>query len=231
MARFTKFEDIQAWQKARSLEPVSSIPAAALGRSARPARREERGVLEDEYASDEPRRGPTQIGPACWAPRGCGGRRSAPASLLLGVVLRLRRRRRFLDQAAWRSQRGSRGLMKPVLVRELYALSSDGVLSRDHALRDQVRRAAISMMSNIAEGFARRTSKEFANFLNMAHGSAAELQSHLYVATDLDYLSEKQVKVLYGKVEEVSKMVQGLIEYLGSTCNPQLVTQNWRRKS
>ena len=59
----------------------------------------------------------------------------------------------------------------------------------DFGLRDQIRRASVSIMANIAEGHRRRTNAEFANFLNMARGSAAEVQSHLYVALGLRYMT------------------------------------------
>ena len=123
---------------------------------------------------------------------------------------------RFEDIQAWQKARN--------LVRKIYELTSDEPLVKDYVLRDQLRRAVISIMSNIAEGFARRTSKEFINFLTMAHGSAAEVQSHLYVALDLQYLSEQGFRELYQLAEEVSKMIQGFMIYLKS--NSQLSTRN-----
>ena len=69
-------------------------------------------------------------------------------------------------------------------------------------------------MSNIAEGFARRTNKEFANFLVIAHGSAAELQSHLYIALVQRYISENEFSDIYNEVDEVSRMIQGFSSYL-----------------
>lgn len=74
----------------------------------------------------------------------------------------------------------------------------------------------MSIMANIAEGFGRRSKKEFSNFLNMAHGSAAEVQCHLYVALDLQYINEGDFQTIYGKTEEVSRMIQGFMKYLGS---------------
>jgi four helix bundle protein len=74
----------------------------------------------------------------------------------------------------------------------------------------------VSIMANIAEGFGRRSKKEFSNFLNMAHGSAAEVQCHLYVALDLQYINEGDFQTIYGKTEEVSRMIQGFMKYLGS---------------
>jgi four helix bundle protein len=71
-----------------------------------------------------------------------------------------------------------------------YDMTTQGAFARDFGLRDQLRRSCVSIMANIAEGNGRRSDKEFANFLNMAHGSAAEAQSHLYVALDLGYLDQ-----------------------------------------
>lgn len=69
-------------------------------------------------------------------------------------------------------------------------------------------------MANIAEGFARRTSKEFVNFLGIAHASVAELQSHLYVALDQNCFDQQKFQKLYNEAEEISKMIQGLSKYL-----------------
>lgn len=86
---------------------------------------------------------------------------------------------RFEDILAWQKAR--------VLVSEIYKTSNDGKFARDFGLKDQIRRAAVSIMSNIAEGFARRTNKEFTRFLYISHGSVAEVQSLLYVALDQQY--------------------------------------------
>jgi len=69
-------------------------------------------------------------------------------------------------------------------------------------------------MANIAEGFGRRSDKEFANFLNMAHGSATEVQSHLYVALDLFYISESTFSELNGLLDEISRMTLVLAQHL-----------------
>ena len=72
-------------------------------------------------------------------------------------------------------------------------------------------------MANIAEGFGRRSDKEFANFLNVAHASTAETQSHLYVALDLGYLREDQFESLYSLLEEISRMIMSLEKHLRMT--------------
>lgn len=96
----------------------------------------------------------------------------------------------------------------------VYRMTSDGSFSKDFGLRDQIRRAAISTMANIAEGHGRRTNSEFANFLNLARGSAAEVQSHLYVAKELGYCGEEDFREMYGLADEVSKMTLSLAKFL-----------------
>ena len=92
----------------------------------------------------------------------------------------------------------------------IYAATIKDEFKKDYPLRDQVRRAGISIMSNIAEGFGRKSSKEFVNFLSMAHASAAEVQSHLYVALGQKYISEDEFLRLYSLAEETSMLIQGL---------------------
>ena len=69
-------------------------------------------------------------------------------------------------------------------------------------------------MANSAEGFGRHSDKEFANFLNMAHGSVSEVQSHLYVALDLDYIGQDSFKKLYDLLTEISRMTLVLAQRL-----------------
>ena len=113
---------------------------------------------------------------------------------------------KFEDIEAWQKARK--------LVKEVYRVCRIESYKRDYNLVEQAKRVSVSIMANISEGFARRTNKEFINFLGMAHASAAELQSHLYVALDQKYISEEDFKILYSLAEEVSKMIQGLITYL-----------------
>lgn len=100
------------------------------------------------------------------------------------------------------------------LSQAIYNITRNSELTKDFALRDQLRRSGISVMSNIAEGFARRTNKEFINFLGLAHGSVAELQSQLYIALDQQYISKEQFHAIYCLAEETSKLIQGLAKYL-----------------
>ncbi|MBP9665479.1 MAG: four helix bundle protein [Pyrinomonadaceae bacterium] len=103
------------------------------------------------------------------------------------------------------------------LTLQIYRITSDGDFGKDFGLKDQVRRASVSIMANIAEGHGRRTNSEFANFLNLARGSAAEVQSHLHVAVGLDYISQAQFTELYDLTSEVSRMVLSLAQYLRSS--------------
>lgn len=93
---------------------------------------------------------------------------------------------------------------------KVYKITSSGRFERDFELRGQVRRASVSIMANIAEGFGRNSDKEFANFLNIAHGSAYEVISHLYVALDLSYIEDDDFRSLYGDVMEATRVIYGL---------------------
>lgn len=81
-------------------------------------------------------------------------------------------------------------------------------------MQQQIRRATISISSNIAEGFERNTDKEFIQFLYIAKGSAGEVRSQLYIALDLKFISEIQFKELSNEIVEISKLISGLIKYL-----------------
>jgi four helix bundle protein len=121
---------------------------------------------------------------------------------------------RFEDIEAWKKAR--------FLVQKVYQICRIEVYKKDYNLVEQTRRAAVSIMANIAEGFARRTNKEFINFLGMSHGSAAELQSHFYIALDQQYFTKKDFQLLYALTEEVSKMIQGFSNYLRSSSTLKL---------
>jgi four helix bundle protein len=100
------------------------------------------------------------------------------------------------------------------LTKQVYEASSNGRFAQDYGLRNQIQRASVSIMANIAEGFGRRSDKEFANFLNMAHGSVAEVQSHLYVALDLTYITQATFNTLNALLDEVSRMTLALAQHL-----------------
>ena len=113
---------------------------------------------------------------------------------------------RFEDVQAWQKAR--------VLVREIYRVSGEGPFSRDFGLRDQIRRAAVSVMSNIAEGFERNSDNELRRFLFIAKGSCGEVVSQLYVALDLGYLSEQEFLALQELARDVSRVTGGFLRYL-----------------
>ncbi|MBV9215268.1 MAG: four helix bundle protein [Acidobacteria bacterium] len=114
--------------------------------------------------------------------------------------------KRFEEIQAWQKAR--------IATRRVYELTRSGDFSKDFGLANQIRRAAVSVMANIAEGNGRRTNKDFASFLVQAHGSAAEVQSHLYVALDLEYIEADSFKELYDLTDEVSRMTMSLAQHL-----------------
>jgi len=117
---------------------------------------------------------------------------------------------RFEEIKAWQEAR--------ILVKMIYeSVRNNRSFWNDYKFREQISSAAVSIMSNITEGFSRRTKKEFIQFLFIAKGSCAEVESQLYVALDQDYISENEFKKLYAKAEEVAKILSGFITYLLKT--------------
>lgn len=114
--------------------------------------------------------------------------------------------KRFEDIKAWQLSRD--------LVREVYSIGDGDQAFRDFGFKDQIRRSAVSTMSNIAEGFERFSDKEFAQFLNIARGSAGEVRSHLYVALDKKYITQQEFDRLKDLCETTSKHIWKFIEYL-----------------
>jgi four helix bundle protein len=101
---------------------------------------------------------------------------------------------------------------------EIYRVTNNNeAFNKDYGLRDQMRRASISISSNIAEGFERETKKEFIRFLYIAKASAGEFRSQLYLASDLGYISNSEFYSLNEKVNEISKLLSGFIKYLVGT--------------
>ena len=115
---------------------------------------------------------------------------------------------KFEDIRAWQSARE--------VVNRIYEISQGERFKKDFSLCDQIKRASISIMSNVAEGFSRQSRKEFIQFLFIAKGSAAEVQSQLYIALDQGYISEKEFKEIYDKAEETAKLLSKFITYLKS---------------
>jgi four helix bundle protein len=116
---------------------------------------------------------------------------------------------RFEDIEAWQEARK--------LVNLAYeAIDGNKEFSKDFRLVNQIQGAAVSTMANIAEGFSRRSDKEFVQFLFISKASAAEMQSHMYVALDQSYVSREIFQRTYDQAEKVAKMISGFIKYLRS---------------
>ena len=114
---------------------------------------------------------------------------------------------RFEDLEAWKAAR-----VLASLVYDMARQARD--TGRDYRFRDQITAAAVSVMSNIAEGFSRRTDREFAQFLFISKGSCAEVQSLLYVALDQNYTNKASFQKIYAQAESVARLTSGLITYL-----------------
>lgn len=103
------------------------------------------------------------------------------------------------------------------LVKDIYSITELQSFSKDFGLKDQIRRSAVSIPSNIAEGYERKSNAEFIRFLYISKGSAGELRTQLYLASDLNYIDEETLNKLLNKVEIISKSLSGFIKYLHST--------------
>ena len=112
--------------------------------------------------------------------------------------------KRFTDIAAWQKGRE--------LVNEIYRLTGAGAFAKDWGLKDQIQRAAVSICSNIAEGFERSGNKEFANFLWTAKGSTGEVASQLYHALDAHYISQEVFDDLQMRLSLISAILYKLIQ-------------------
>lgn len=113
---------------------------------------------------------------------------------------------RFEDLECWQAARE--------LVKRVYEVSQEGALSKDWDAISQFRRASVSVMNNIAEGFARYYKNEFKRFLDIAQSSAAEVKSMLYLFEDLQYLDKEAVEDLHSKVNKTRNFTLALIRYL-----------------
>ncbi|HVF28280.1 MAG TPA: four helix bundle protein [Pyrinomonadaceae bacterium] len=109
---------------------------------------------------------------------------------------------RFEDFIAWQKARS--------LAAGVYEVTSEGRFARDFGLKDQIQRAAVSIMSNIAEGFERGRATEFHQFLSVAKASCAELRSQLYIALDAGYITEETFNNLMNQAIEVGQVIGGL---------------------
>jgi four helix bundle protein len=100
------------------------------------------------------------------------------------------------------------------VVKLVYKVTQGADFRKDLRLCGQIQAAAVSIMANIAEGFIRRSDKEFIQFLFIAMSSAAEVQSHLYVAFDQKYLDKKTFDSIYEQANKTAMIISGLIKYL-----------------
>ena len=112
----------------------------------------------------------------------------------------------FEDLESWKKARELAGLV--------YSLTKKEKFSRDFGLRDQIQRAAGSVMHNIAEGFDCGSDPEFVRFLKMARRSASEVQSELYLALDCEYITSEELKKAYDLALEIKKLINGMMTYL-----------------
>ncbi len=117
--------------------------------------------------------------------------------------------KKFEEIEAWKKSR--------VLANQIFDLSLNTELKKDFALRDQLNRSTGSIMDNIAEGFERGSKKEFMHFLYISKGSAGEVRAQLYRLSDRGYIDNEKFQDLKNKIQEISKILAGLIKYLKET--------------
>lgn len=105
----------------------------------------------------------------------------------------------------------------------IYSVTNKDNFSKDYGLKDQIRRAAVSIVSNISEGFERDSTNQFIYFLLVAKGSAGELRAQIYIAKNQNYITKEEFELLNTKVIEVSKTISGFVSYLKTLkSKPQL---------
>jgi len=112
----------------------------------------------------------------------------------------------FEELDAWKEARN--------LANKIYEISMNARFSKDFALCNQIRKASISIMSNIAEGFERSGNKEFIQFLSIAKGSVGEVRSQLYIARDQKYINQETFDCVFQYTVNVARIISGLISYL-----------------
>ena len=126
--------------------------------------------------------------------------------------------RRFEEIEAWKTARE--------LTKLIYALSNQGKFERDFGLKDQIRRASVSVMSNIAEGFESKTQPQFIKCLGYAKASAGEVRSQLYITRDLEYISDGDFKKAFTLAEKASGQIARFIAYLERTPQSRRVRED-----
>ncbi len=113
---------------------------------------------------------------------------------------------RFEDVESWKKGRE--------LCKMVYRMTNAEGFKRDYGLRDQIRRASVSVISNIAEGFESQNDRTFIRYLYIAKGSSGEVRAQAYVALDQGYISEEEFKLLYTLATQISRLISGFIKYL-----------------
>lgn len=113
---------------------------------------------------------------------------------------------RFEEIEAWKTARE--------LTRMIYAFTEHGQFSKDLGLRSQIQRAAVSVMSNIAEGFESRTQAQFLDYLGRSKASAGEVRCQLYIALDLKYLTQEQFNKVFDLADKSSRQIARFMDYL-----------------
>ena len=116
---------------------------------------------------------------------------------------------RFEDLEAWKRPR--------TFAKVIHEISGTGAFGQDFGLRNQISRAAISIVSNIAEGFARDGDKEFLQHLFVVKGSCGEVRAQLYLAVDYEYITQNEFLDLKMKALELNRIISGLIKYLSQS--------------
>ena len=125
---------------------------------------------------------------------------------------------RFEEIEAWKTARQ--------LTNMVYALSNKEGFNRDFGLRDQICRASVSVMSNIAEGFESRTDVQLINYLGLARASAGEVRAQLYVALDQKYVADEQFKEAYTLAEKCARQIAKFISYLEANPRQRRVSED-----
>lgn len=125
---------------------------------------------------------------------------------------------KFEDLQVWQDSRE--------LANKIYDYSESGAFSKDFALRDQIRRAAISIMSNIAEGFESSSDQNFVRYLGYAKSSAAEVRSQLYLAHDRLYISDNEFQTILEITNSCGKQLSGFMSYLRSKSRSRRISEN-----
>jgi len=123
----------------------------------------------------------------------------------------------FEDLKVWQDSRE--------FVKSIYELTSTNEFKKDYGLKDQIQRAAVSIMNNIAEGFERNNNREFIMFLKYSKGSAGEVRSMLYVALDLGYISKDSFEKNYNRAINIITQISNFIKYLRTYAVKEKITK------